>query len=219
MRSTTSTPKEEVPAPSDPKMDRRMRRARLVRDGLSWRAACLHAGYSLSVANKGARGYAQGSRNENRSRSVLRPGIAKDFERAAAEATYKPEFMKAAATHRLMTAILEGRSSDVAREIEVLGKFKEHDWFVNPTSGTTMGVFLTLGDPEGGKMLDEAIAEMKNFRDGSEFYCAWCNQEHACAEALQTHSLCCAKRPVTIHATHIDQLEKISPRSTDLQRT
>jgi hypothetical protein len=40
-----------------PNDDRRMRRARLVRDGMSWRAACLKAGYSLSVANKGPRGY------------------------------------------------------------------------------------------------------------------------------------------------------------------
>jgi hypothetical protein len=213
MGKTAAMPNEKYPALHDPKADRRMKRARLIRDGMSWRQACLRSGYSPSVADRGPRGYMDGNDGHRR------PGIAKDFERAAAEATYKPEFMKAAATHRLMTAILEGRSSDVAREIEVLGKFKEHDWFVNPTSGTTMGVFLTLGDPEGGKMLDEAIAEMKNFRDGSEFYCAWCNQEHACAEALQTHSLCCAKRPVTIHATHIDQLEKISPRSTDLQRT
>jgi hypothetical protein len=181
--------------------DRRMKRARLVRDGMSWRAACLQAGYSLSVANKGPRGYAQGSRNESRSRSVLRPGVLRDFEKAAAEATYKPEFMKAAATHRLMTAIVEGRSSEVAREIEVLGKFKEHDWFVNPTTGTTMGIFLTLGDPEGGAMLDENIATMKNFRDGGEFACAWCTQNHGSAKELQLHSLSCVKKPITIHAT------------------
>jgi hypothetical protein len=64
------------------------------------------------------------------------------------------------------------RSSDVARESEVLGKFKEHDWFVNPTTGATMGVSLTLGDPEGGTMLDQTVifrmprCKMDRFRKG-----------------------------------------------------
>jgi len=192
-------PEKELPAASVEKIDRRMRRARLVRDGASWRSACLQAGYSLSVANKGPRGYAQGSRNENRSRSVLRPGVAKDFERAAAETIYKPEFVKKVVTHRLMRSIIEGRESGCAREAELVGRMKDFDLFVNPNTGTTMGIFLTFGDPEGAA-LEGNLAELKNFRGGGEFICAWCNEDHASAEALQVHTLDCPRRPITVHA-------------------
>jgi len=117
-----------------------MRRARLIREGMSWRAACLEAGYSLSVANKGPRGYAHGGRNEMRTR---RPGILKDFERAAEETVWKPETLKKIVIHRLATSVVEGRSSDVVREAELLGKLKEHDWFIR-SGETNVGIFATL---------------------------------------------------------------------------
>lgn len=103
--------------------DRRMRRSRLIRDRMSWQQACIKSGYSLATANRGPRGYLEN-----------KPGVRKDFARAAEEASYKPEFVKKAVTHRLMKAIIEGRSSDVDREAELLGKFKEHNFFVNPTN-------------------------------------------------------------------------------------
>jgi hypothetical protein len=81
--------------------DRRMKRARLVRDGMSWRQACLPSGYSLSVANKGPRGYSGAD-------GLSKPGVLKDFERAAEEAAYPPEFIRKAVNHRLMKSVIEG---------------------------------------------------------------------------------------------------------------
>ena len=112
--------------------DRRMRRARLIRDGMSWRQACLRSGYSFATANRGPRGYLND-----------KPGVQKDFARAAEEASYKPEFVKKAVTHRLMTAIIEGRSSEVAREAELLGKFREYDLFVR-NRDANLGILMTL---------------------------------------------------------------------------
>jgi hypothetical protein len=144
-----------------PNDDRRMRRARLVRDGMSWRAACLKAGYSLSVANKGPRGYMEGGRNEAR---TLRPGIMKDFERAAAEAVWKSEQLKKIVTPRLATAVIEGRPSDVAREAELIGKMKEVDLFVR-NADVQVGVFAALLDPEAGPLIDAVDASISRFRD------------------------------------------------------
>ena len=53
-----------------------------------------------------------------------KPGVAKDFERAASEAAYRPEFLKKVVTHRLMSSVIEGKPSNVAREAELLGKMK-----------------------------------------------------------------------------------------------
>lgn len=161
-----------------------MRRARLIRDGLSWRQACLQSGYSLATANRGPRGYLDN-----------KPGVQKDFARAAEEVSYKPEFVKKAVTHRLMTAIIEGKSSEVAREAELLGKFKEHDFFVNPANATSMSIIAVLADPDGEAIFNQTAAAMKDY---AGFSCAWCEQGIEGAEALQTHSLTCQKKPLTI---------------------
>jgi len=138
-----------------------MRRARLVRDGMSWRQACLQSGYSLSVANKGPRGYMEGGRNEAR---TLRPGIIKDFERAAADAVWKPHQLKQIVTHRLATAVIEGRPSNVAREAELLGKLREVDLFVR-NADVQVGVFAALLDPEAGAAMEVADAAISHYRD------------------------------------------------------
>lgn len=123
-----------------------MKRARLIRNGMSWRQACLQSGYSLSVANKGPRQYAGGDGHS-------RPGLLKDFERAAEEAAYPPEFIKKAVKHRLMQSVIEGKPSNVAREAELLGKLREVDLFVR-NSDVQVGIFGLLATPEGGQMLD-----------------------------------------------------------------
>jgi hypothetical protein len=104
--------------------DRRMERARLIRDGMSWRKACLLSGYSQSVADRGPRGYMNGNDGHRR------PGIMKDFERAAAEAVWKPEQLKKIVTHRLAISVAEGKPSNVAREAELIGRMKDVDLFV-----------------------------------------------------------------------------------------
>ena len=115
---------------------RRMKRARLIRDGMSWRKACLQSGYSLSVANRGPRGYLDN-----------KPGVVKDFERAAEDAIWKPQTLKKIVTHRLATAVVEGKPSNVAREAELLGKMKGVDLFVRNTD-VQIGIFASLGAPD-----------------------------------------------------------------------
>lgn len=133
--------------------DRRMKRARLVRDGMSWRQACLQSGYSLSVANKGPRGYSGADGHS-------RPSVRKDFERAAEEAVWKPDQLKRIVTHRLATAVIEGKPSTVAREAELIGRMKEVDPFVR-NADVQVGIWGILSTPEASKTL-EAVAESIN---------------------------------------------------------
>jgi hypothetical protein len=149
---------KEFPGMKDPKRDRRMIRARLIRDGMSWRQACLRSGYSPSVADRGPRGYIDGGDGHRR------PGVAKDFERAAAEVVWKPEQLRKIVTHRLATAVIEGRPSNVAREAELLGKMKEVDLFVRNVDAQ-VGVFAVLLDPEARPLIDAADAAISCYRD------------------------------------------------------
>jgi hypothetical protein len=137
--------------------DRRMKRARLVRDGLSWRQACLQAGYSLSVANKGPRGYSGADGHS-------RPGLLKDFERAAEEAVWKPDQLRKIVTHRLAKAIIEGKPSTVAREAELIGKMKEVDLFVR-NAEVQVGIWGILSTPEAGQMLDNMDKILDDYKD------------------------------------------------------
>ena len=50
------------------------------------------------------------------------------------------------AKNRLTKAILEGKSSNVSREIELLGKFKEHDWWAH-NGEAQIGIFAALAGP------------------------------------------------------------------------
>jgi hypothetical protein len=64
------------------------------------------------------------------------------------------------AKNRLTKAILEGKSSNVSREIELLGKFKEHDWWVH-NSEAQIGIFAALAElqPLSAEKLAEYEAE------------------------------------------------------------
>jgi len=115
---------------------RSVRRARLLREGKSWRQACLLAGYSVSAANRGPKSYFAGS-----------PGVQREFMRLVEDEPYSPDVTRKIAKNRLTKAVVEGRTSNVAREIELLGRFKEHDWFVR-ASDTQIGIFAQLCDPE-----------------------------------------------------------------------
>jgi hypothetical protein len=118
---------------------------------MSWRQACLQSGYSLSVANKGPRGYSGAE-------------VLKDFERAAEEAAYPPEFIRKAVKHRLMQSVIEGKPSNVAREAELLGKLREVDLFVR-NSDIQVGIFGALSTPESSQALDVAVKALDNYRE------------------------------------------------------
>lgn len=137
--------------------NRRLKRARLFRDGMSWRAACLQAGYSLSVANKGPKQYAGGDGHS-------RPGLLKDFERAAAEAVWKPEQLRKIVTHRLAKSVIEGKPSTVAREAELIGRMKEVDLFVR-NADVQVGIFGALSTPEACQALDVVVKTIDSFKE------------------------------------------------------
>ena len=101
---------------AEAKESRSTRRARLIREGQSWRSACLESGYSISTANRGPKAFFRDS-----------PGAQREFIRLAEEEPYSPDLTRKMAKNRLTKAIVEGKSSNVSREIELLGKFKEHD--------------------------------------------------------------------------------------------
>jgi hypothetical protein len=73
----------------------------------------------VSAANRGPKSYFEGS-----------PGVRREFARLAEDEPYSPNQTRKIAKNRLTKAVLEGRPSNVAREIELLGRLKEHDWWV-----------------------------------------------------------------------------------------
>jgi len=97
--------------------------------------ALLLSGYSLSTANRGPKAFFRDS-----------PGAHKEFIRLAEEEPYSPDLTRRMAKNRLTNAILEGKSSNVSREIELLGKFKEHDWWIH-NSEAQIGIFAALAEP------------------------------------------------------------------------
>jgi len=128
-------------------------RARLLRDGHSWRSACILSGYSLSAANRGPKGYFEGS-----------PGVRREFARLLEEEAYSPDQTRKIAKNRLTNSVVEGKPSNVAREIELLGRFKEHDWWVKP-SEVQLGIFAYLCDPEARQRISAQVKAMDDYAD------------------------------------------------------
>ena len=136
------------------KESRSARRARLLREGHSWRSACLRSGYSLSTANRGAKGYFAGS-----------PGVRREFARLVEDEPYSPDVTRKIAKNRLTKAVLEGTPSNVAREIELLGRLREHDWWVR-ASDVQVGIFARLCDPETHQRIRAQAKAIDDYPDG-----------------------------------------------------
>jgi len=68
------------------------------------------------------------------------------------------------AKNRLTKAVLEGKSSNVAREIELLGRFKENDWWVKP-SEVQLGIFAYLCDPQTQQKINAQAAAIDDYRE------------------------------------------------------
>jgi hypothetical protein len=90
--------------------------------------------------------------------------VVKDFERAAEEAVWKPEQLRKIVTHRLAKAIIEGKSSTVAREAELIGKMKEVDLFVR-NADVQVGIWGILSTPEAGQMLDDMVKTLDDYKE------------------------------------------------------
>jgi hypothetical protein len=131
------------------KESRSVRRAKLLREGLSWRQACLRSGYSVSAANRGPKSYFEGS-----------PGVRREFARLAEDEPYSPTMTRKIAKNRLAKAVLEGKPSNVAREVELLGRFKEHDWWIR-SAETQVGIFASFCDAE----MDDTAKSLDAYRE------------------------------------------------------
>jgi hypothetical protein len=158
MGKTIDISNEKNPALHDPKLDQRMKQARLIRDGMSWRQACSRSGYSASVADRGPRAYIDGGEGHRK------PGVAKDFERAASETVWKPEYLKKIVTHLLATTVLEGKPSNVEREAELIGRMKDVDLIVR-NSDIQVGIFGVLTTSEAGQPLNPAGRTIETYNE------------------------------------------------------
>lgn len=69
------------------------------------------------------------------------------FITVANEAMLDTETVKNVAKYRLFDDVVKAKDSGVTRQIELLGRMKEHDWFVRNTD-VQIGVFASLADNE-----------------------------------------------------------------------
>jgi hypothetical protein len=49
----------------------------------------------------------------------------------------------------------------------LLGKFREHDWWVH-SSDVQIGIFAELASPEAGQMLDAMSGKLSEYSDGQD---------------------------------------------------
>jgi hypothetical protein len=103
-------------------------------EGKSFRQSALESGYSETVANKGPNIY-----------SADKPGLQAAFILAAQKADINADTVKQVSKYRLFDDVVKARDSGVTRQIELLGRMKEHDWFVRSTD-VQIGVFASLAD-------------------------------------------------------------------------
>jgi len=135
------------------RQSRSLKRAKLLKEGKSWRQACLLAGYSVSAANRGPKSYFAGS-----------PGVQREFMRLVEDEPYSPDVTRKIAKNRLTKAVLEGKPTNVAREIELLGRLREHDWWVR-ASDVQVGIFAQLCDPETHQRIRAQAKAIDDYAD------------------------------------------------------
>jgi hypothetical protein len=109
----------------------------------------LRSGYGLSAANRGPKSYFDGS-----------PGVRRQFARLAEDEPFSPDLTRRIAKNRLTKSVLEGKPSNVAREIELLGRLKEHDWGVRASADIQVGIFPSFCGPE-----DDAVKSLDAYRE------------------------------------------------------
>jgi len=107
---------------------------KVILEGKSFRQGAIEAGYSQIVADKGPNIYA-----------ADKPGLQAAFILAAQKADINAETVKQVSKYRLFDDVVKAKDSGVTRQIELLGRMKEHDWFVRNTD-VQIGVFASLAD-------------------------------------------------------------------------
>lgn len=109
--------------------------ARLViREGKLFAPSAIEAGYAESTAKRGLKALMEDSSAVN------------EAVRRETEALYVSlDKLKPLAVKRLYQEIIDPRSPNGMKAIEIAGKFKETDWFVR-NAEMNLGVFLNLGE-------------------------------------------------------------------------
>lgn len=103
----------------------------LLRDRKPFRTAALECGFSQNTADNGPSAM-----------RVSTPGFAIALVEESKRIP-SPEELKALAVHTLAHDLSIGQSRGLERTIELLGRFKENDWFVKSTD-TQIGVLIDL---------------------------------------------------------------------------
>jgi hypothetical protein len=90
--------------------------------------------------------------------------VRREFACLAGEEPFSPDVTRKIAKNRLTKAVLEGKPSNVAREIELLGRLKEHDWWVR-ASDVQVGIFAHLCNPETHQRIRAQAKAIEEYPD------------------------------------------------------
>ena len=121
----------------------------VVIEGKPFKSSALAAGYSMSVAASGLK------------RLVETSGPVAEAIRRASDSLYVGlDKLKPLAVKRLYEEIINPKSANGMKAIELAGRFKETDWFVR-NAEVSLGVFMALGEnpPDAASAAIEAYVE------------------------------------------------------------
>ncbi len=119
----------------------------VVLNGKSFRESMLAEGYTEHSSNRGPSDYIK-----------THPSMLAAFTMVAQQADMNAEVVKTTAKYRLFDDVVKGKDSGVTRQVELLGRFKEHDWFVRNTD-VQIGVFASLADDSKTAVIIDTLAE------------------------------------------------------------
>lgn len=105
-----------------------------LKEGKTFKSSALEAGYSLSVARKGADWLCSNSSD-----------VAAAFRKQSSAMAVTLDNLKPLAIKRLHSEIVNDKSPHGMKAIELAGRFKEADWFVR-NADASVGVFVALGE-------------------------------------------------------------------------
>jgi len=125
-------PDDAAPQKQPGRIDHALLARLVIREGKSFRASAIQAGYSRAVASKGLKAAMSVS-------TVLADAIRAEWDRVSISI----DRLKPLALARLYREIADPESSYGVKAVEVAGKLKEADWFIR-TGETNLGIFQAI---------------------------------------------------------------------------
>jgi len=117
----------------------------VIREGKSFAASALAAGYSQSVAAAGLKVLMATSRP-----------LAEAIRKEAETLNVAVDKLKPYAINRLYMEIIDPDSTQSMKAIELAGRFKETDWFVR-NNETATGILITVGEQTPDTAIDVPV--------------------------------------------------------------